>query len=563
MNTTFNPVHPSVYRQTVYSEKDCNKLDIVSRDGINPKILATMDSRQKETRKASARILNSHLLMFEVMMCNQVGKYVYRVTSFIEQQGLMRFDLKRQCRIMNDLCSDLMNRCNVEDPGIIYEFTKGIYPILSKNYCQDGGSITQRLQAAFANEYDHQIQMIWLSTKNMLDKYKVKNSQLIADLQMILLFCHTGIEFYNLTGKRIDNLLRGINSVERRKSLHNEKMIAAARKIIDNFMPDSTYLGDIENCDARKLSFNFQKELGENGMLKLINSSITAMQMEFIEYTIVTLRHKLSVHTLDREDLRVLIMRMGNKQQARLLLKEISGIPVQDQEEFNAFNEMEHLSGSQENPDSLLNQYRRYSLNLKVRWHDDKASENLLRALRQMVYRSGRPLEHILLRWLYITLGTKKRVLSLLSEGGPVLKSSCRRFSLMRVSDLALNPEEKYEINVYHGIQNVLKIFGQTQEQFCHTFGITEDYIEGWEEFGDLSMVPGVTKGLEILIRELSVATRIPQRLILFCMLKESEGKPGVPALYQTLKERLPDPFQEPDESEEDDSEQIDNPTEN
>jgi hypothetical protein len=251
------------------------------------------DRYTAQQRMASADILNAHLLMVEIMMTNITQKYIYEVVSCLKERGLMRHNMKRRANELVNLSSDLMKRCNAHDAMQVRTFTETIHPGLSGSFIRGGGTLTQKLQNIFWKTYGEKINLIYFATKNALDKCNVRQSDLVSNMEMVAMMCTTGIEFYDCMCRKVDGLLNGVGKVNRQKSQHNEKMMAAVKDMLRE-MVGNIEIPDKEGTDVRTLTAQFQMELVKDDLLKLVESGIVSLQVEFIEYVIASLRMKMA-----------------------------------------------------------------------------------------------------------------------------------------------------------------------------------------------------------------------------------------------------------------------------
>ena len=271
-----------------------------------------VDRKTAEIRKAGADILNAHLLMVEIMMTNITQKYIYEVVSCLKERGLMRHNMKRRANELVNLSADLMKRCNAHDAMQVRTFTETIHPGLSGSFIRGGGTLTQKLQNIFWKTYGEKINLIYFATKNALDKCNVRQSDLVSNMEMVAMMCTTGIEFYDCMCRKVDGLLNGVGKVNRQKSQHNEKMMAAVKDMLRE-MVGNIEIPDKEGTDVRTLTAQFQMELVKDDLLKLVESGIVSLQVEFIEYVIASLRMKMAGEGLCFQDYRTLMARMGTK----------------------------------------------------------------------------------------------------------------------------------------------------------------------------------------------------------------------------------------------------------
>lgn len=397
-----------------------------------------MREASAQQRMAAADILNGHLLMTEIMIANLMQKYIYDVYNGLEEKGMMRHQMKRHAKQMRDVARDLISRSNQHDRCMVKTFCHRIFPSLVDTYIEDGGTLTSKLHVAFQRRYATLMEQIYLSSKNVLDKGRVPESELGAKIQMVLMLCHTGIELYNLICERVDRLLEGFGSMTRLKSQHNEKILCSAKELMrlvegkpENVMDEDSQ----EVKDARDFCAQFQKELTNEELLQLIESGIVSLQIDFTEYAIAILRIRMEHRRLSVASVRTLLARVGTPANVRRLLKEIASIPYTDNGETDAIDLAQSLPDSA--PESAIATFRRLCVEDHVLLPEKEDERKVrCRELRQEVRANKGLLPHGTLKALYAEMKTKKAVSELLMEAGKELGDTLKVLDRTKVKEL-------------------------------------------------------------------------------------------------------------------------------
>lgn len=324
---------------------------------------AKMREASPQQRQSAAEILLGHLLMVEIMMSTIVQKYVFKTCATLDELGLMRHNVKRQAKLLRTVSSDLLSRCNAHDRAQVNAFCQSIYPPLVPGYIESGGTLTLKLQLHFYQKYTERINLIYFATKNAIDKMRIPNSDLLSDVFMITMLTQTGIEFYDLICRKTDHLMEGFGRITCVKSHHNEKMLCASKELLRE-LGCSGELPEKEANDARTLTAQFQRELTSESLLQTIESSITSLRIDYIEYVIASIRLQLSEGKLPSSCVRSLLARLGSTGNVRLLLKEIADIPLPESEEWDVIDFAQNLPGAA--PDSSLYRFRQLCVNDQV-----------------------------------------------------------------------------------------------------------------------------------------------------------------------------------------------------
>lgn len=209
--------------------------------------------------------------MVEIMMSSVTNKYAHSALHELRERGMMRHNIKRRAKTLDEITTEMMRRCNVHDKVQVETFTKTIFPSLTQDYIDNYGSLTLRLQNMFMKHFDNQLTLIKVATKNALDKAMIKHSDVMTDIQMVAMMCSAGIYVYNAICNSVDHMLYGISKTTRAKSLHNEKMINAAKDLLRE-MGGNVAAPEKEGGDARKFAQDFMKELVKEDLMKMVEN---------------------------------------------------------------------------------------------------------------------------------------------------------------------------------------------------------------------------------------------------------------------------------------------------
>ena len=482
-----------------------------------------------EERRAAADILNAHLLMVEIMMCNITQKYVYEVITELSEKGMLRHNIKRRAKALQNLSADLIKRSNVHDAMQVRTFAQPILPSLVDAYISEGGTLVQKLQALFSKEYGSDLSLIYCATKNALDKARIEESALVSNVQMISLLAHTGIDFYNYICRKVDALLAGIGNVKRIKSQHNEQMLAAAKDLLRELKCGGVNLPEKESQDVRTLAAQFQQKLVSEDLLHLIENGIIAMQMDYTEFVIASLRLgcKLSI-----SDIKSLMFRLGKKGNVARLLNEIKEIPMDEHFEGDIFDFMESLPGSKDG--TALFDFRRLCMKDHILIDPESSHEVRMRKLRLMAYRNNGVLEVNYLKYLYFRLGTKKAVQEYMEGAGDVMHRSLSLLKRIKASELCVSKNKSglYRMNLGRAVKAMLQQRGMKEKTLASRLSADLNDVYQIEELNDISGL--WSNSLKRVIYGLSSVFNIAPAYLLFLTL-ESVEKEGI-ALSQFYK---------------------------
>lgn len=384
-------------------------------------------------RQAAAEIMMVHLIMVDIMMSNIMQKYVCETHRSIEELGLMRHNIKHHAKQLRTASLELQNRCNAHDVAQVNVFCRHIFQPLVNDYIASGGTLAQKMQNAFYRMCTTQIDRIFFATKNAMDKVRLPHTLTLTNIQMVSMMANTGIEYYRLIEQKIRSMMLGIGPVTCAKSGFNEKMLCSAKELLRS-LGANVDMPEKECNDVRTLTAQFQRELVNNNLMKIIESSILLLYTEFIEFVIASLRMKIEEGQIPVAYIRTLKERLGSTENIRRLLKEISQIPLPTDEEWDIIDLMQQLPDSVEG--SAIGTFRRLCLEdhvLNVQPEDETVI--LLRQLRQEARNNDGILPLGTLKQLYVERGTKQSVIDLLNAGGEELSASVKRLKRTKVSD--------------------------------------------------------------------------------------------------------------------------------
>lgn len=473
-----------------------------------------------EHRKAAADVLNAHLLMVEIMMSNITQRYIYKVIDELKEKGLMRHNIKRRAKALQNLSDDLMKRCNTHDSMQVQVFTRNIFPSLTGLYIAEGGTLTQKMQSLFVKQYDSELSRIFCATKNALDKAKIKESGLASNVEMILLLAHSGIDLYNYICRKVDALLAGIGSVTRIKSQHNEQIIGAAKDLLRELGCQDKSMPEKETKDVRTLAAQFQQNLVSEDLLQMIESSIVALQIDYTEFVIASLRKG---YEPKRNDLKSLLLRLGTKANIRRLLKEILEIPIREDFEGDIFDLMDELPANIEG--TALSDFRRLCMKDHILTEPETKHEIRMRKQRQEVYRNGGVLELDYLKYLYFRMETKKAVHDYIAEAGEVMHRSLILLKKTKADVLRLDPHATYRLSLGNTVKALRMKKKWSELTLASSLGADTGQIRQIEEIEDVSPFWG--SSLKRVIFGLAGAFGISPAYLLFKCL-EKTNKEGI-----------------------------------
>lgn len=491
------------------------------------------DEKRQIIRKAAADIMNSQLIMVQIMLASMMHTYIHAVTSELINKGKLRHNTKRRCTELTEQSQALIDKCEIHDKIQVRVYTSSIYPSLTESFIENGGTLSQKVQCLFYKRYGNLLNSIYSATKNAVDKCNISNSEIISNAEMVIMICNSGIDFRNYIEKHVKGLMICIGNIKSVRDKHNEKIACAAKDLVREMCGNIPVPEDDMN-EVRHLTEQFNKQLVTGELLDTVKSAILSLQMDFVEFIIVTLRIKLARNKMSINDYRTLFHRLGTRNNVENLLKEIREIPYEDCENPDIPELMESLPDTKQ--DSVLSEFRRLCVEDHVFLNPETNKERYLRHFRQKVYRGNGCLDMQTLRYLYNVFGTKKAMIDYLSQAGmEVMGNTIRRIKRIKASELSFDAKKKYALNVGEGMKTMYLKHGYTREQFAIRAKVTKEYILEIERTGDLSRAPYIMGKLYPMITSISNILCEEPRFILFNSLIETEKGGLPPEAYTSL----------------------------
>lgn len=280
-------------------------------------------------RREEANILNSTLLMIEIVLAGELQRFAYKSVERMKEHGIFRQRLKQSGNEMLLTANDLQQRCNHTDRNELMLYVTEAEPFFRQAYMDEGAGITSRLQSLFANSSGDITNRIFLASKNMLDRCNTAHSEVLANVMVVVAIAQTGIEAYEIIKKRQDALIAGDGRIRRCKSAHHEKMLCCARTIINLMMRDSKYLPEKEAMQARELVRQMQLFISGAGMGKVCEAAIGGGVVEYIEYVIASL--VAMIHqgiSVPEEVEQRMLHRLGSEKAVDMFKEELRVMPL-------------------------------------------------------------------------------------------------------------------------------------------------------------------------------------------------------------------------------------------
>lgn len=519
MNISINPI---------WNKGDRTNSLVPYQQNTKPSLIYPYLSADKiAANQAEAETSNGYLLLIEIILSDQTNNYVHSIISILKEKGMMRHNLKRKANNLVASSTDLIKRSQSLDSIHIKEMTKDIYPSLSDDYIQNKGTFIQKIQE------------IENATIEALNKLGVRNSDLAAKIEMVIMLCQTGIEFYNDTEAKINALMDG--RVQKKKSRQNESIQFYAMSLLHDLIGNLRIMEEDEK-KLTSLSGAFKMELVKEDMLTLFKSGITSLKIEFIEYVIISLHKKLLHHSISLQDYRTLMFRMGGKNNVRKLLNEISQIDLPDDNEYDFYDLMEMLSETDNGP--VIDEFRRLCLEDHIQMMPERKDEIILRKLRQEVYRNNGQLNILTLRYLYNVLGTKVAMEEFISKAGTeVMGKTLKSIKRIKANALKLNYDKHHGLNLGKGINEVCRVKGVSIKQLYTKMGIDISCHYELESMKDVTIRPEIEQAIQPTIKKYSKALDCHPTFLLFASLEESEKHGMIPEVFKQLFAAMKDVY--------------------
>lgn len=496
-------------------------------------------------RAMSADMTNAHKIMVEMMFANLVDKYIYSVVSQLKEQNMMRHNIKRLANILLENTTDLIKKCKPHDKYQVKVYTEDIFPTLSLRYYESDGSLASYLQTMFYNEYKDRLDKIYSLTYNMLVNVQANYPSIVTDLEMVIMLCLTIIDYNEAIAKQIVYLTSDIDKRNAPKYNQNQKIIAASNELIRQLI-GSIPFPEEESNEVRELTKELQTSLVQPEMWNVTQSAISALRMDYIEYTMADLCIRLkSKEPIQLKEYRMLFLRLGNKARVRELFKELGNVSIPEGE-YDILDVMDLLpesKGAGESENAIAT-FRRLSLEDKIKINPETYEEIEYRNLRREVYRNG-TLPMFILKYLYYKLKSKKAITGYLKKiGVEVMASTIDALKSIKTDSLKINPKKRHIIVMGPALRFLYLYRKYTREQFAEILAMKVEYLKRMEDISEISISTeyDMEKAKDYLY-DMSKRLSIDQRYIWFCMLEETEEEcekgMAVPPVFDKIMEMI------------------------
>lgn len=555
MNKFTNRADGQKYNQTVLPVCSLNKFKnvgsplslSVNNDNrmIVPKGAINRTTITPVNRAVSADMINVHKIMVEMMFANLVNKYIYSVVSQLEEQNMMRHNIKRLSNILLENTRDLMKKCKPHDKAQVRIYTEDIFPTLSLRYYENDGSLASYLQTMFHNEYKDRLDKIYSLTYNMLNDVKAKYPSIVADLEMIVMLCVAIIDYNEAMRIQILCLTCDINKGYVPMCDQNQKIIGASNEMIRQLI-GSIPMPEEGSNEVRKLTQELKDSLVKPEIWNMTKSAITAMKMDYIEYVMADLciRHKTK-QPIQLKEYRMLFLRLGSKKRVREFFKELGDVCLPDGD-YDILDVMDllPLSAGIGDNETAIATFRRLSLEDKIKINPETYEEIEYRNLRREVYRNG-PLPIFILKYLYYKLKSKKAIIGYLKKAGEeVMASTIAALKTIKTTSLKINPNKRHIIIMGPALRFLYLYRKYTREQFAEILAMKVESLKSMEAIMEISIKNryDMEKAKDYLY-DMSKRLCIDQRYIWFSMLEETEEEcekgMAVPPVFDKIMEMI------------------------
>ena len=121
----------------------------------------------------------------DILMVGELERFITKSKICLQDNGMYKQNVKKQ---INELvkCQRMLfsNVQRAESEWYTPVYTK-CFPHYAKKFTNDGMSVARSMQAAFISESKDRTQMLYLNHKQLLDKYKIANSEAAALLYTV------------------------------------------------------------------------------------------------------------------------------------------------------------------------------------------------------------------------------------------------------------------------------------------------------------------------------------------------------------------------------------------
>lgn len=390
--------------------------------------------------KVSAELnsLNEFLLFSELILAEEVQRFVYRILEQTKADGLYRQEIKKYVNYLKEVVDDLMNRCKWYDRDIIVTVCGKMTKRLSyaHDFYEDGCSVLSRFSTTFSRVYKIRIKLLQLDCKKVAKLSSTKYKDLASELYALLSLAQTGVELYDCIHRSVKDASRGIIRCHAVKHLHNEKIINTASNILYKMgIPVLDPDGDaIEVRLMRKHLKEFHEEITGVGQMDLFRGQMLAVQMDYIEYFLARLRMDMINKRITLSHIREIWDRLSRKDSVREFFEQMKTIRIEKEED--AMDLSQRLM-TMKGDFLVVDAFRKLMLDDDhILPTDEEEKQREYRILRRVARRNGGLLNDEDIAILVAAHGTKTSLMEQLKAAGPELLPTLRRVRKMKSAEL-------------------------------------------------------------------------------------------------------------------------------
>lgn len=396
------------------------------------------------TRKDSSEIremislMNNFLMCNELVFCDMEQKYAYHILDLLKEKGLYCHQLKKYANKLRDITGMLQMRIRDNNHKATVRSCRLTIPSgrYADDFLETGGGLATRLQLAFLRMFELKLKLIRMDNREIAKKMNLKHPDLMSEIFTLLALAETSMELFDFCQKQIRIAGRGRLIDHTVKSMHHESVRNAVRNLMDQFVSRSAVMPETETVRAREHVKEFQMDLVKDETFEMFNAQYMATRIDYIEFYLAGVRMDMENGKISRGLIREVWNRLGTRQATKSFFKQLSRIPMPDDEDTNTMDVSRAIS-SWKGKAKTLDTFRRLCAEGKCGEKPKETDEEFQhRVLRTVARMHKGELPDDVLASLVKAHGTKKAVMEQLQKAGFELKPTLERVKKMKATEL-------------------------------------------------------------------------------------------------------------------------------
>ena len=129
--------------------------------------------------------LSTTKFVADILMVGELERFITKAKICLQENGMYKQSVKKHINELVKCQRMLFSNVQIAEAQWYTPVYTKCFPHYAKKFTNDGMSVARSMQAAFISESKDRTQMLYLNYKQLLDKYKIGNSEISALLYTI------------------------------------------------------------------------------------------------------------------------------------------------------------------------------------------------------------------------------------------------------------------------------------------------------------------------------------------------------------------------------------------